>query len=367
MRFSPGSLKPITVNVEDLLLDANNPRFAELGDDMSPVPEARLPEERVQENATHKMRDPAFDVKELRDTIKELGFLPVDRLVVRPWSGNRDGGTAKYVVVEGNRRLTAVKWLLELHEEGKETLEDNEIAALRELECLIIDSGIAPEHASVILPGLRHVSGIKEWGPYQKAKAIFGLRQGGMSPSEVAQSLGLSTRAANVSYRCFRALEQMSADEEYGELAGPKLYSYFEEALKKPVVKEWLGWSEEQECFQDRVHLAEFYSWITPHPDTDEVKLPMAIHVRELAKVLSDEDALAVFRAHDGTLTRALAKYEVDNPEDWYPKLTAAINAIKALTPDMLRNLDEETLRAVDELHRTIELALNDRRRLQQP
>jgi hypothetical protein len=45
------------------------------------------------------------------------------------------------------------------------------------------------------------VSGIKEWGAYQKAKAVFELRESGMTPQAAAQSLGLSTRNANQLWR----------------------------------------------------------------------------------------------------------------------------------------------------------------------
>ena len=57
-----------------------------------------------------KMKASKFNVAELRHTIKELGFLPMDRLVVRAWNvGAAD--VRKYVVIEGNRRVAALKWL----------------------------------------------------------------------------------------------------------------------------------------------------------------------------------------------------------------------------------------------------------------
>jgi hypothetical protein len=60
-------------------------------------------------------------------------------------------------------------------------------------------------------------------------------------------------------------------------------------------------------------------------------------------------------------LSRALARYQVDHPEDWYPKVQAATFAIKSLTPDILRNMDDPTLNAISELHERIGQALKDR------
>src|SRR5258707_216024 len=112
-------LIPTKVDLSELLLDPNNPRFASLGQRLDVVPELRFSEAKVQQQTYDKMKTVRFDVAELRDTIKNLGFLPMDRIVVRPWKvPDRKG---KYVVVEGNRRVTALKWLVELHDSARET------------------------------------------------------------------------------------------------------------------------------------------------------------------------------------------------------------------------------------------------------
>ena len=357
-------LTPIKVELSQLLLDPNNPRFSELGDEVNAVPESRFADEKVQANTFEKMRNPLFDVNELRDTIRTLGFLPMDRVVVRKWKVASE--PARYVVIEGNRRVTALRWLINLHEVGKETFDDERISNLTKLECLLLDDTLASDAATLILPGLRHVSGIKEWGAYQKAKAVFALRETGMSPQEAAQSLGLSTRAANSAYRCYLALENMKADEEFGEFSDPRMYSYFEEVFKRPAVKNWLEWSDEKGCFLKTDHLAEFYSWMIPPREEDESvhKLPEAKSVRELAEIVEDDSALNVLRSADGTLNRALARYELDHPEDWYPKITAATGALKTLTPQLLRSMDEVTLASLEELQAQIQQALDDRSKL---
>jgi len=357
-------LTPLTVDLEQLLLDPNNPRFSELGEELNSVPESRFADQKVQAHTFDKMRDQRFDVNELRDTIKTLGFLPMDRIVVRPWKVATD--PPKFVVIEGNRRVTALRWLIQLHENGKETFSEERLKNLKRLECLVLDDTLAPESATLVLPGLRHVSGIKEWGPYQKAKTVHALRKGGMSPQEAAQSLGLSTRAANNAYRCFIALENMKANEEFGEATDPRMYSYYEEVFKRPDVKTWLAWSDEAEEFSEAERINEFYSWIVPSGEdgSGSPKLPEAKNVRDLASIVQDENALAVLRGPDGTISRALARYQIDHPEDWYPKVMAATAALKTLTPDMLRKMDNPTLTSLNDLKGRIEQALSDRLQL---
>ncbi len=47
MPILPALLTPITIKLEDILLDPNNPRFAELGQELDEVPETRFAEQRV--------------------------------------------------------------------------------------------------------------------------------------------------------------------------------------------------------------------------------------------------------------------------------------------------------------------------------
>jgi hypothetical protein len=151
-------MTPCNVHLNDLLLDPNNPRFAELGEPNDTVPENRFAEERVQRDTFERMKSGNFEVAELRDTIKTIGFLQMDRIVVRLWRGNPD--SIKYVVIEGNRRTAALKWLIELHETGRETFSAEQINNFTNLEVLLLDDIQAPDSAKWILPGLRHVSGI---------------------------------------------------------------------------------------------------------------------------------------------------------------------------------------------------------------
>ena len=142
----------------------------------------------------------------------------------------------------------------------------------------------------------------------------------------------------------------MKSDEEYGDHAEPKMYTYFDEVFRRPNLRTWLSWSDEDGRFCAEDRLSEFYGWMIPHGEENVAKLPESRSVRQLSEILDDENAMKVFRSPDGSLDRALVRYEVDHPADWYPKVLAAASAIKSLTPDMLRNLDETTLESLHEL-----------------
>jgi len=362
-----GYLSPIPVNIKQILLDPNNPRFAVMGETFETVPESRFAEDRVQRDAFEKMKSGNFEVAELRDTIKTIGFLPMDRIVVKKWRDSEEENI-KYVVVEGNRRIAALKWLVDLHESGRETFTEEQLTNFRQIEALLLDDDKAPDSALLILPGLRHVSGIQEWGPYQRAKAVHRLRETGATPQNVAQSLGLSTRSANKLWRSYLALEQMSSDEEYGEYTNPKKYSYFEELFKKPAVRDWLNWDDSARKFTNTERLREFYSWMIGEFDDDDEptnpKLPEAISIRDLGQIINNESAMTVFRSPTGSLSRALAKYESEHPEDWKPLIEQSESVLASLSPDSLRALSTEDITSLEHLSDRIKQIIEDRRKL---
>jgi hypothetical protein len=360
-------LSPIEVKLDQLLLDPNNPRFSELGEEVDQVPESRFSESKVQRHAYDNMKKPRFEVTELRETIKEIGFLPMDRIVVRQWK-NTTQENKIFVVIEGNRRVTALKWLIELHEAGKETLTDNQIINFKNLRVLLLDDLRAPASVRWIIPGLRHVSGIKEWGAFQKARAVYELRETGKTAPQAAQSLGLSTVEANRLWRSYLALNQMINDEEYKEYAQPRLYSYFEEALRKANVKDWLGWNDIERKFTHEDHIQEFYSWMIPETndngETSLPKLPEAKSVRELSRFIEDARAMAAFRATDGSLSRANAIFESEHKEDWLPMIASAKAVLLSLSPETLRKMKSEEIESINSLRKTIDQVLKDRKKL---
>src|SRR5581483_2003902 len=82
-------IKPV-----ELHFDPHNPRLAEYGID-----------DATDENEILKVLWDAMDVRELVQSIAASGFFPHEALIVA-----QEGG--KSVVIEGNRRLAAVKILL---------------------------------------------------------------------------------------------------------------------------------------------------------------------------------------------------------------------------------------------------------------
>lgn len=148
------------VDVESLLLDDENPR---------------LPEEKQhKDQATILAYLFEFDVlTELADSYLSNGFFPNEALLVLP--PDKDG---KRVVVEGNRRLGALKYLIRDETAVDAKLPEHivdpapteeQIEALKQVPAIELQDR---EELSSYL-GFRHISGLKTWAPEAKARYLY--------------------------------------------------------------------------------------------------------------------------------------------------------------------------------------------------
>lgn len=161
------------IKVSELHFDHKNPRLAEYGIT------GETPEEKIREI----LRD-AMDVRELVQSIAASGFFPHEALIV----AEEDG---KKVVIEGNRRLAAVKELLAgdgNNERGWEvpSLDKDARAALDALPTI----ASSREEAWRFL-GFKHVNGPAEWSSYAKAAYIATVHKTfGVALTDIANQIG---------------------------------------------------------------------------------------------------------------------------------------------------------------------------------
>ena len=103
----------IKVTLEDLILDPNNPRFSKNEHELIDV-ESKFAEQEVQNLTLLKMTTgDQFDVDSLAASIKNNGYVSlVQPMLVRKIND-------KFLVIEGNRRTSALKTLKIKHNSGQ--------------------------------------------------------------------------------------------------------------------------------------------------------------------------------------------------------------------------------------------------------
>lgn len=200
-------LEYVPLNV--LLLDNQNPRLRR------DVRRKNLNQAALLEQMSN------WTLDELVDSFSQSGgFWTEDALIViREVIGANN--TGNYIVIEGNRRLAALKliygsmygsikppkWLADRLDEMKFAKDDD---LFSRLPILVADSR---DDVSAYL-GFRHVTGIKEWRPVEKAEFITGLIESkGLNYKDVAREIGSRTDTVRQNYTAFKMLMQMEATE----------------------------------------------------------------------------------------------------------------------------------------------------------
>ena len=355
-------LDEISVKIDDIYLDPNNPRFWGHGS-RSQVPDNRVTEERVQARAAEEISK--FGIEDLHYSILRNGFLPLDRLVVRELSGQ----SGKFVVVEGNRRLAALNMLRQRIADGlleEDGVSDEDLALLTEqTESLQVlhYTGADYEDVSWLLQGIRHIGGIRDWEPAQRAKLVADqISDGTASFSTVGQKFGLSAIAVGRLYRSYKALQQMRSHPEYGSLARNDYFSLFEQAYRNAEIRRWLGWDEGSYAFTNTEALGQFYAWITPDEENaGRRRISDPKQLKSLATLVSDghDSLIGQVDRHELTLEAAAATVEATpSPVDWRESLHASIERVASLPTESIAEDPREYHRLVREVIARLELYL---------
>ena len=331
------------IPIDDIHLDPNNPRLTSAG--VAPVPDDRVGEPQVQARTLDRLDSGPHDLARMRDSIIRSGLLPIDRIVVRPL----DADDAKYVIVEGNRRIGAVKQVLELQANAEVTLDESILETLREPTVLVLeqhDEATARTDQWVI-QGIRHISGARPWGAWQVARTIQAMRDDlGYDEKQIADTLTVPVARVKRALNVLSVLNQMGEDEDFGDQAAPDLFGYFDEAVRSVKVRNWLGWNAQTREFEHDEHRAQFYSWITPDDtfggDSEQRRIPAPDGVRKLNKILENEQAISVLDTPGTDVDAAYAALGLVGEPEWRPPVRRAIDALEAIPIGTLEHMEDD-------------------------
>jgi len=356
----------IQCSVQNLLLDPNNYRFFDQ-EDYQRVSERRYHEASVQDKAYRFLKGSRYeDLQALKESILTNGYVPLELLTVKRYEYKPN----LFVVIEGNRRVAAIRWILEDEKSGVDIPQET-IASFDNLPIVLIDVNVPENKDAVpVLMGIRHVSGVRPWGAYQQAMLIAQLIGEFHLPlQETAAKLSMTTREANRRQRAYKALKQMQEDEEFQEVADPELYYKFHEAVGIPEVREWLGWAESDFLFLNNETRPQFYELITQTHDEEAnrpipAKLQTREDVRNLRRILRDENAKAALVDPSKTLNEAMAVAISSESGGWISQVKAAISAIEGLKVKDIKLITGEELQLLENLRTLLNERIEDREKL---
>jgi hypothetical protein len=305
--FDLTHLAPARLRWDQIYLDPNNPRLAGISDGVR-VEDEHIADPDVQDTIAARLREVGYS--DIAEKIKKLGFLPIDRIVVRPIRGQAD----RYVVLEGNRRIAALR-SIRGNPVVSATLPENVRTSLDEIDVLVYDGDDAD--IAWLIQGVRHIESIKEWGPFQQARFLVDLQQRrGIPIKELAAVAGVSGVRVGRLVRSYHAWTQASQDSDFGGEIDERDFSIFLEAVfhrNDSPLRTWLEWDEQKSRFGNderlRTLLALMKSTEEGAPRITRVNPDLRDRFSKLTQP-GNEGALNAFLGGERTLDESLAEVE---------------------------------------------------------
>lgn len=295
MNYRP-KLNEIQVPLQKLLLDPNNPRFLE--DHGEPVAEADYGDSGVQQKTAGQMSRETYRLAELKKSILTNGWQPVDRIFVRELTQL----PGQYVVLEGNRRLMALREV-----KGRLDKEvQKQVDPLRVLEIV----GTADEEESraqvAYLLGVRHHGSLKKWRPFAQAHNLYEryLQLGDMThksfqwnekvAAQIGDRLGIEVDDIRERLRVYRAMQQLHEVPAIKSIGMEgKFYSLVESALpqSKSALKDYIR--QDSSTFRLDDESVRRMDAVCHFSTKDREGAPISSPVewRPLTKILEDSDS----------------------------------------------------------------------------
>jgi ParB-like chromosome segregation protein Spo0J len=326
-------------------------------------------EDLVQQSTLRMLeRGHAYQIKELRNSIIANGYVPMERIIVVPY---KHSSKNKYLVVEGNRRIAALKTILRDSYEGSISITPEKRKQFTRIPCAILETeDMDLKEAERVIMGIRHIAGPREWGAYQQAQLIYELiEEQGREFTAIAQHIGLSSVEVGRRYRALKALRAMENDDEYSDSTKPDFYRLFHELVSLPVVRERFGWNQEQSKFDYILKAREFFELIAPQDPDSEPKLRTFSDVRKLKLIVGNPQAEAILLDPDQTFRDALVYVEPKDARSTTTQFSTELSRFHQilidLSIDTLRGLSSTDIEKLNEIISVIRKRIEDYKRLQ--
>lgn len=314
------------IPLKDLRLDANNPRLVS----------SKSGDSQIDLAINIEM---AHECLTVAKSIARNGFFTNEPLIVI--AGNQDD---PWVVVEGNRRLTALLGLAfkSFRSEFFQAEAWDQLASQASLDgdseipCVVISN--RTEVSSII--GFRHISGILDWTPYAQAAYIAQLVDDeGLDFVTISEMIGKKKVDVANLYRNFRIAKQAQGHGiGSAELEGA--FSLLTVAMSSPHLRSHIGapsgpgisTASDPIPSAKVTELRELIGWIFGDAHRPAI-IEDSRQLSALGRVVANDNGLKALRAGAKTLEAAEAAIEVsglDPLEKLRRHLTAALSATKS-------------------------------------
>lgn len=331
------------IAVADLVLDRQNPRLP-----------TRLHDS--DEDEILKYLASKTNIGDLITSIGENDFFHGEAIVVT----QNGAPCGKYIVLEGNRRLTALRLLQDINIARSVSIAASEAVAKAKSRPGEVPAYEVDSRDDVLqYLGFRHVSGVQRWDPLAKARYLKMLYQQAEGDPvsryrQIASEIGSRSDTVRKNLDALAAYELTERNEFFDV---PNLgeenfqFGVFYTALASPRIAEFVGARDsdgpthpietESSPSLKTTELGEIVEWIFHKDESGRTRLGESRNIPKLAAVVSAPNALQSFRAG-----ASLDDAHLDTPdvhEEFIREMRTAIRHIhianSKLTPAQVENL----------------------------
>lgn len=285
-------------DINDLLLDPSNPRLPETVERTQPAMLDYIAQ--------------TTSIEELMVAIAQNGFFPGEPVVVTP-EGAPEG---KLIVIEGNRRVTAVKLLNNPDLLSKKSEKIKSIADQAKYKTPELPVVRKPTRSEV-LPylGFRHITGVKQWEPLAKARYIeqlYNLTDKNLTPkdreAEVARQIGSRRDHIRRNLSALAVYKQIRDADFYEikDLGEESIkFAVLSTAISDDRIGKFVGIESEDESKPpiedatslDKSNIKDLTHWLYEQDDRGQTRVGESRNLRQLSAVVANPRALAQFKS----------------------------------------------------------------------
>jgi hypothetical protein len=253
--MNPDEYEIRTINVSDLLLDPQNPRFLDL----------KL--EKDHELAQQELQN---QIEGEDDTITLVKAVRKDGVLDPIWVKKKG---EKYLVLEGNRRTVALRMLM------KEGAKPPAGISYERVRAHIVPITTSEQEEALLKIILQ--AGKLKWGRYNEAAYVYLLRHHyELELKDIADSMQTSVSDIKERIDNYRLFHEYVKETGHND---PHHFSYFSDAPKR--VKDWFSESKENK--------GKYFKLISPVDGKQKIRsVATKGGLRDFAKVLDDKEAL---------------------------------------------------------------------------
>ena len=371
-------MNTINVSLDELFFDPNNYRLQN-NLRYEKIEESNIKSKAIQKRTfeliTGGKQKKHSQIRDLLNSMKTNGFLKVDNILTRKLD---NGG---YLIIEGNRRLAALKVLYDEQQNGYEIgslspslfeKPDNDKDKSKGVEVVVVKDDSEHDYYGILM-GLKHVSGNKKWHRFNQAKLLYNLySEFDYTFSDIAFRIGIdsASQVKNeiMAYGVMLDYIEFVKNQEitYVNFDPFDKYMIFLTLLSKPKFRDWLNWNEKSICFKNKNNRLRFYSWITPTEILDEdseedinyIRREPSIDnhkdIRILADYLKNEDFLKTME-ETGSFQNTLNNDIRHSQKQFSSKIQSIYNAIKTINIENMSNMSIEDKDLFDKINQSLQ------------